>query len=138
MAAGKVSPWWRHLPDRPDVVTGLPRTQQLPPVSGPRVAPPPVPTSAPSARVGEPLPSLAELLKSSGESKSIHPGNDVDGGRWPAPMPCALRCWCRWSGPAANVGQAMLNAAQLALFEFADDRFELLPHDTRGTPDGRL
>lgn len=40
------------------------------------------------------------------------------------------------SGSNANIGQALLNAAQLALFDFADSRFELLPHDTRGTPDG--
>ena len=30
----------------------------------------------------------------------------------------------------------MLNASQMALFQFADDRFELLPHDTGGTADG--
>lgn len=32
----------------------------------------------------------------------------------------------------------MLSAAQLALFQFADDRFELLPHDTGGTPEGAM
>ncbi len=42
------------------------------------------------------------------------------------------------SGPNAPVGQAMLNAAQLALFSFADDAFELLPQDTKGTPEGAL
>ena len=36
------------------------------------------------------------------------------------------------SGPSANVGSAMLNAAQMALFDFADADFELLPHDTAG------
>ena len=40
------------------------------------------------------------------------------------------------SGPNAPIGEAMLNAAQLALFQFADRRFELLPQDTRGTPEG--
>ncbi len=30
----------------------------------------------------------------------------------------------------------MLNAAQLALFAFGDDKVELLPHDTAGTPEG--
>lgn len=40
------------------------------------------------------------------------------------------------SGPNARLGQAMLNAAQLALFHFADRKFELLPHDTKGTADG--
>lgn len=40
------------------------------------------------------------------------------------------------SGPNAAIGSALLNAAQLALFHFADRKFELLPHDTRGTAEG--
>ena len=40
------------------------------------------------------------------------------------------------SGVNAGVGQAMLNAAQLAIFDFADSRLELLPVDTLGTPTG--
>ncbi len=40
------------------------------------------------------------------------------------------------SGANEKLGRAMLNAAQLALFDFSDDRFELLIHDTRGTPEG--
>jgi ABC-type branched-subunit amino acid transport system substrate-binding protein len=40
------------------------------------------------------------------------------------------------SGPHAAIGQALLNASQLALFHFADKRFELLPQDTRGTANG--
>ncbi|MBT7944177.1 MAG: ABC transporter substrate-binding protein [Alphaproteobacteria bacterium] len=40
------------------------------------------------------------------------------------------------SGPNGGLGQAMLNAAQLAMFNFADQRFELLVHDTKGTPQG--
>lgn len=40
------------------------------------------------------------------------------------------------SGPSAKVGRDLLNAAQLALFHFADRRFELLPRDTKGTPRG--
>ncbi len=39
------------------------------------------------------------------------------------------------SGPSALVGNAMLNAAQMALFDFADADFELLPHDTAGVPE---
>ena len=38
------------------------------------------------------------------------------------------------SGPNAGLGQAMLNAAQLAVFNFADKSFELLVHDTKGAP----
>ena len=40
------------------------------------------------------------------------------------------------SGPHSRTGEAMLNAAQLALFETAGDRFTLLPVDTNGTPEG--
>ncbi len=42
------------------------------------------------------------------------------------------------SGPYGKLGEAMLNAAQLALFEFSNDRFELLVHDTGGNPEGAL
>ena len=42
------------------------------------------------------------------------------------------------TGQHKKLGQAMLNAAQLALFHFADIRFELLPQDTRGTERGAL
>lgn len=40
------------------------------------------------------------------------------------------------TGPAAALGQALLNAAQLALFELGDDSFALIPRDTKGTPEG--
>lgn len=40
------------------------------------------------------------------------------------------------SGSQSGLAAAMLNAAQLALFDFADERMELLIHDTRGTPEG--
>lgn len=40
------------------------------------------------------------------------------------------------TGGNAPLGQAMLNAAQLALFDQGDRRIELLPRDTRGTPSG--
>lgn len=39
------------------------------------------------------------------------------------------------TGPSAAVGNDMLQAAQMALFDFADADFELLPHDTAGQPE---
>jgi len=42
------------------------------------------------------------------------------------------------TGPNKNIGKAMLNAAQLALFSFSEKTFELLVHDTKGTPDGAI
>ncbi len=40
------------------------------------------------------------------------------------------------SGQHSKLGNAMLNSAQLALFDLGFDTFELLPKDTKGTPDG--
>jgi branched-chain amino acid transport system substrate-binding protein len=40
------------------------------------------------------------------------------------------------SGPAAGLGRAILDAAEMALFDIADESFELLPRDTGGTPEG--
>ena len=40
------------------------------------------------------------------------------------------------SGTHGALGQSMLNAAQLAVFDLADDRFELLPYDTAASADG--
>jgi len=40
------------------------------------------------------------------------------------------------SGLSEDIGHSLLNAAQLALFDVADERFVLQPYDTRGTPDG--
>lgn len=40
------------------------------------------------------------------------------------------------SGPHAALGTAMLQAAEMALFDVGDERFVLLPRDTGGTPAG--
>ena len=40
------------------------------------------------------------------------------------------------SGPNQRVGAALLNAAEMALFDFAGADFEMLVHDTQGTPEG--
>lgn len=40
------------------------------------------------------------------------------------------------SGDAAPVGQALLNAAEMALFDIGDERFVLQSYDTKGTPEG--
>lgn len=42
------------------------------------------------------------------------------------------------TGKAANVGQEIMNAAQLALFDFAGSHYELLPYDTKSTPQGAV
>ena len=40
------------------------------------------------------------------------------------------------SGPHARVGEALLNAAQMALFDIAGDEMVLIVRDTGGTPEG--
>lgn len=40
------------------------------------------------------------------------------------------------SGPHSEVGEAIVNAAQLALFDVGASTFELLPRDTKGTASG--
>lgn len=40
------------------------------------------------------------------------------------------------SGQHQKLGQSLLNAAQMALFDLGKGHFELLPRDTKGTPDG--
>ena len=40
------------------------------------------------------------------------------------------------SGPNASLGQGMLDAAQMVLFDIKDGRVALLPRDTRGTAEG--
>lgn len=40
------------------------------------------------------------------------------------------------SGPNAELGRAILDAAQMALFETGGDRLTLVPRDTKGTPAG--
>ncbi len=42
------------------------------------------------------------------------------------------------SGPGSGVGQALLHAAEMALFDAADGSFALMPRDTRGTPEGAV
>ncbi|MFA6279569.1 MAG: penicillin-binding protein activator [Bdellovibrionales bacterium] len=42
------------------------------------------------------------------------------------------------SGKSAPLGQAMVNAAQLTVFEMGSKDFELMPRDTKGTPAGAV
>lgn len=56
----------------------------------------------------------------------------------PVPQTTKVALLLPLSGPNAQIGQAMQDAAQLALFDLAGDRFELLPRDTKGTPAGAV
>src|SRR5512138_2643065 len=54
------------------------------------------------------------------------------------PPPVKVGLLLPLSGPRAEVGQALLNAAQLALFDLGGERFTLVVRDTQGTPEGAV
>jgi len=106
---------------RPGVAPVNPEAAALPPASG--QAAPAVPSFLPFL-TGKTLPQTAEQSA----YLSVPPPATSDTVRVALLLPL--------SGRNAGIGKAMLNAAQLALFDFADQRFELLPLDTKGTPQG--
>ncbi len=91
------------------------------PTPEPEAQPPSAPEAPQAAETGdlpeEPLPEAAE--------------EEVTG-----PQQVKVGLLLPLSGARADVGQAILNAAQLALFDLAGDRFALVIRDTRGTPQG--
>lgn len=107
-------------------------TAAAPPViSGPRIAPPPPPTYTvgPVARPAPPpLASAPEPERPAQPETTVITAPEDGSIRIALLLPL--------SGPSGPVGQAMLNAAQMALFSFADKAFRLMTHDTRGTPEG--
>ena len=112
--------------DMPDVTTN---NHSSAPMFSKTSKPAPVPTPD--------LPSLAHLINRKLEAKTtetkkqrplVPPPKDIDTVRAAILLPL--------SGRNAALGQAMLNAAKLAIFDFADRRLELLPVDTKGTPKG--
>jgi len=58
----------------------------------------------------------------------------------PAPQPTTIKAaiLLPLSGPQAEIGAQLLNAAQAAVFDTAGADFELLPRDTKGTPQGAV
>lgn len=80
------------------------------------------------------LPSLDDLI---GRIPQATTGEAI---AEPPPVPLArglrVAILLPLSGTNQRVGAAMLNASQMALFDFAGQDFELLVHDTKGTPEG--
>ncbi len=76
-------------------------------------------------------PAIADPLKSGTKPESSAPPS--------APVPpleAKVALLLPLSGPSAPLGQAMLDAAQLSLFELAEKSFTLMPFDTGGTAAG--
>jgi len=90
-------------------------------------APPPEPQAAPGAPVGL-------------ETPNVSPSAPVEGAPLAElaqqPGKTGIALLLPLSGPNAGLGRALLEAAEMARLDAADERFELMPRDTGGTPDG--
>ncbi|MCC7165956.1 MAG: penicillin-binding protein activator [Rhodospirillales bacterium] len=108
------------------------------PLPPPSAAPPPVVSAPPAA--AQPRAEAAEPDEEEEIVETVIPPAEEGGLDSAAPLPKAgpskAAILLPLSGPQAALGQALLNAAQLALFEIADEDFTLLPLDTQGTPEG--
>jgi len=117
----------------------LPPSQQKPPVAGSRLPSEPPKQVVAAAPVLEPVPKVPSFLPYlQGRAGAAATGETQYA---PVPPPATsdtvrVALMLPLSGRNAGIGKAMLNAAQLAVFDFADPRFELLPLDTKGTPQG--
>ena len=120
---GKLSDW---LPGAADEQAGAPDSKSK--ESKPR---PPGATKTAGVRPPQ-LPSLQELL-----GRMPKPDKTFV---IPPPLPASdgvrVALLLPLSGVNSRIGNAMLSAAELALFDFAPDNFEILIRDTKGTPEG--
>jgi len=92
--------------------------------TGDQPAPTPPPSGSPDVRITPP-PQTGPQRDTTGFLRPRHlAAND----------PVRVAILLPLSGQAAPVGEAMLNAAQLALFEFDDPNILLIPKDTAGDP----
>src|SRR3546814_469805 len=98
-------------------------------------ASPSVPTQEPEAQ-----PSTGEALPTTPQEtyEALTQPLDQFAEALPAlpPPPVKVGLLLPLSGSRADVGQALLNAAQLALFDLGGERFTLVVRDTKGTPEG--
>jgi branched-chain amino acid transport system substrate-binding protein len=91
-----------------------PRPQASPPQAG---APPSYPGGVPPAANGPVVPPEGPFQATPGEGAATRVGLLV-------PL----------SGSNAQLGRALLDAAQMALYEVGDDKLQLMPRDTQGAP----
>ncbi len=89
------------------------------------------PAAAVSAPAPAPAPApVAGPVPSTPSAPSLTPPATA------GPPPIKVAFLLPLSGPNAELGAALLDAAQLALFDVVDKRLLLLPRDTAGTPEG--
>jgi len=117
----------------------LPPSQQKPAVAGARLPPEPAKDVTASPPQIEPVPQVPSFLPYLQGRATTSAGDGQQ--QIPVPPPATsdtvrVALMLPLSGRNGPIGKAMLDAAQLALFDFADPRFELLPLDTKGTSRG--
>ncbi|HKO09310.1 MAG TPA: penicillin-binding protein activator [Alphaproteobacteria bacterium] len=115
--------------------------QWTPTLHPPSAAPPPA-APAPPAFVPPPPLVMPEVPAVPLAPVTVEPATPATG---PASAPAAplaagesvkVAVLLPLSGQGAALGKALLNAAQLALFDLNDEHLALLPRDTEGTPEG--
>ncbi|MEI8395783.1 MAG: penicillin-binding protein activator [Rhodospirillaceae bacterium] len=95
-------------------------------------SPPPATTAAPNLPARTDLPQAPPAVPSKPVTQvPLGPPGGVPAA---ASGPVKIGLLLPLSGQGANVGSEMLNAAQLALFDLGEDKFVLLPRDTKGSP----
>ena len=113
-----------------------PRTQPVQGVASPRPVeqPQPRPATAPPETVATPveLEPVAAPAVSSAAASAV--SSAAPAALPPGPVSVALLL--PLSGPSADLGEALFDAAQMALFDVGAERLVLLPKDSGGTPDG--
>ena len=154
-AGSQLPPQRLQVPQSDAIALRIPETQTQPPIADPHLpqAPAehvitlPTPTALPSS---EPIPQAFRdpewlsfkpylIQPLPGDLPAQEPIDLISNVPPPATSDTVrVALLLPLSGPHGRLGQAMLNAAQLALFDFADSRFELLPHDTHGTAEGAI
>ncbi len=105
--------------------TEIARIEPAPPPPEPEPAPPPEPAAPEPAPPAPPQPV---------EPVVVEPAPPVL--KAPETGPAAVAILLPLSGRYAGLGELMLDAAQLALFDVADEGFVLRPYDTLGTAAG--
>ncbi len=90
-----------------------------------------VPKDHENAKQAEENPS--DLSKNAANEYAITPDQAQRGDGLP---PVKVAILLPMSGQHSKLGHSWLNSAQLALFDLGFDSFELLPKDTKGTPQG--
>jgi branched-chain amino acid transport system substrate-binding protein len=117
---------------RPNQPTPLPANQRASALNSPLA-----PGAAPPPAAGREF-DLRPFIRNQGGSPGAAPLPQLGPASAPlprrAPEGVRVAMMLPMSGPNAALGAAMRNAAQLALFDLADKKFELVFHDTGATP----